>query len=114
MANFGLPQVDSHKLRRSAVHLGYTGNLQGAKDPYRVPAKDSSRLAALPKGGMLRGPNRLGNLVMPELLRRASVCQLSVKGIRRASSPKKTLQISSERSAGLWMSSLRRGSPQAG
>ena len=49
-ANLGLPQVDSHKLRRSPVHLGYKGNLQRAKDPYQVPVKDSGRPAALPRG----------------------------------------------------------------
>jgi len=72
MANLGLPRVDNHKLRRSPVHLEYKGNLQRAKDPYRVPVKDSGRVAALPRGGMLRGPSRLGNLAMPELLGRAS------------------------------------------
>ena len=90
---------------------GVQGKPAESKGPLPGPSKRQRLAGGTPEGGMLRGPSRLGNLAMPELLGRASGWQLSVKGIRTASTPKKTLQISSERSADLWTSSLRRGWP---
>ena len=63
VANLGLPQVDSHKLRRSRVHPGYNKeNLQRAKDPYRAQPKDSGQPAALPRGDHAKRPKQGGQL----------------------------------------------------
>ena len=63
------------------------------------------------EGGVLRGPNSLGNLVTPGSTGRDLGWRLSVRTIRRVRSPKKTSRISGGRSAGIWMSSLKMGSP---
>jgi hypothetical protein len=67
-----------------------------------------------PEEGRLRGSKRAGNLAMSGSLGRAFVWRLSVKTTWRPISPRRSSQIFSEQSAGLWMSSLRRDSPQAG
>ena len=71
--------------------LRFSGtNLRRVEGSQLAQASDSSRPGGLPKGGRLRGPNRLGNLVMPESLGRAFGWRLYVRTTRRVRSPKKT------------------------
>ena len=61
VANPGLLLATSHIL--SLEHLGSNG-----PNPQRVggsQASDNGRPGALPRGGRLRGPNRVGNLATP-------------------------------------------------
>ena len=112
MADLGLLQAASHKPCRGAAHPGSCGaNLQRLKGFHCTQANDSGRPGAFPRGGRLRDPNRLGNLVMPGSLGRAFRWPLSARIIRGVRSPKRTLRIFSRRSVGLWTSSLKRGSP---
>ena len=87
MANLGLLQAVSHKLCRGPVHLGSSGaNLRRVEGSHWALASNSGWLGALTRG-RLRGPNRLGNLVMPGLLGWAFGWRLSARTTRRVRSP---------------------------
>ena len=75
------------------------------------PSKHQTLSRALLGVGRQRGPELLGNLAMSQPLGRVSGWSLSVKAIRRLRSPKMTSLTFNELLAGLWMSSLKRGSP---
>jgi hypothetical protein len=83
------------------------------KGTVRTQVKPYGRLGALPGSDRLRGPSRLGNLLVVMLgsLGRAFGWQLCARTIRGLRSQRKTFLRYSGLSAGLWMSALKRGSP---
>jgi hypothetical protein len=83
------------------------------KGTLRVQVNAAGRLGSLPGSDRLRGPSRMGNLLVVMLgsLRRAIGWQLCARTIRGLRSPRKTFLRYSGLSAGLWMSALKRSSP---
>ena len=114
VTKLGLLQAVNHKLRRSPVHPGSSGvNLRRVEGSQRTQASDSGRPEALPKGQAKR-PKQVGQLsyarVAREGLRVAVVCE----NYPESQISKENFTKFRGRSADLWKSSLKRGSPQAG
>jgi len=110
----GKPQT-SQKPGTSGDHFGQGFTSTGLKSLESMghlqgPGKRQQLAGGTPEDGQAKRP-RAGNLVTPGPLGRASRWLLYVRIIRRAKSQERTLQTSSEQSASLWMSSLKRGSP---
>jgi hypothetical protein len=120
VVNLSPPQAINRRTCRSLAHLWLimerdlsqlNRNPQREGGTPKAHINDSSRLGALRVAGRLRGPNRVGNLVMPGLLRRASGWPLCARIIPEVKSLGRTSQTFRERSDGLWMGSQKRGSP---
>ena len=111
VVNLSPPQAINHRTCRSLAHLGLImeGDLsQSNRNPQRVGGNpkakinDSGQPGALRGTDRLRGPNRVGNLVMPGLLGRASGWPLCARIIPEIKSLGRTSQIFSDWPACGW------------